>query len=84
MIELFRDELKPYVSNERSITQHSSKRTYICNLILQDKVIHDVAKFMGHSNAARERYYAKLDMSRKLKGHNSNRIWIKGRKDYCT
>ena len=43
------------------------RSSYICNLIMQGKDIYDVDKLAGHSITFCERYYAKLDMSRKSK-----------------
>ena len=79
MIELCGDKLKPYVFSDRNYTPYSLRSTYICNLIMQGKDIYDVAKLAGHSIAVCERYYAKLDMGRKLKEPTEIEYGIRGR-----
>ena len=67
VIDGINPQLKPYVFSDRNYTPYSLRSTYICNLILDNKDIYTVAKLAGHTIAVCEKYYARIDMSKKAK-----------------
>ena len=67
VIDEMNPPLKPYVFSDKNYTPYSLRSTYICNLTLDNKEIYTVAKLAGHTIAACEKYYARIEMGKKAK-----------------